>query len=203
MLSLSLISSSCGGKTQIVTLGGEAGAAEKEISDRLNTHPFTSLAWLRADLTGEQITAHDDEWGHEHHRPFKQFSGDISGRYIEIMALDDVNSPETHALMKELIEVAFEQQREGGYFYASGEVDWDNALDKELGPKIFHPALWWNARMLVGLIEAYLAGKDPAVLSAAEKLGDFYVNTLPLFTDPSRKDEYLNPGLYYSNYVKT
>ncbi len=200
-LSLSLISSCHVDETQTINLGGEAGAAEKQITDRFDTKPFTSLAWLRADLTGEQVSERDDEWEYEYHRPFKHFSGDISGRYIEIMAMDAGKSAKTDSLFKGMIDEALKNQREGGYFCSSGEVDWNNALDGELGPKIFYPALWGNARMLCGLIETYRSYKDPAVLKALKELGDFYVNTLPIFTDSSRKSEYVNPGSYYSNYV--
>lgn len=185
----------------MVTLGGEAGAAEKEITDRLGTYPFTSLAWLRADLTGEQVTEFDDTPGSEHRRRFKEFSGDISGRYIEIMAMDAQKSTEKATMLNELLAEAIKNQREGGYFCSSGEVDWTNAMDKELGPKVFYPALWGNGRMLCGLVEAYRASEDAEVLKAVNKLGDFYVNTLPIFTDPSRITEYVNPGSYYSNYV--
>jgi len=200
-LSLSLISSGFGGETRTVTLGGEAGAAEKEITDRLNTPPFISLAWLRADLTGERVSEHDNDRNSNLRRPFKAFSGDISGRYIEIMAMDAENSSKTHTLMKELIGEAVKHQRKGGYFCSAGEVDWNNALDEKRGPNVFYPALWGNARMLCGLVEAYRADKDPVVLSALKKLGDFYVDTLPLFTDPSRKSEYVQRGWYASNYI--
>lgn len=200
-LCLSLLSSSFGEEKKTVTLRGEAGTAENHISDRLDTYPFTSLAWLRADLTGEKVSNSDNNWKSKHNRPFKNFSGDISGRYIEIMSIAGRKSSEMPALLRDLIDEALKNQRKGGYFCASGEVDWNKALDKKLGPKTFHPALWGNARMLCGLIEAYRSYKDPAVLSALKKLGDFYVTTVPMFADPSRKSEYVRPGEYFSNYV--
>ncbi len=55
--------------------------------------------------------------------------------------------------------------------------------------------------MLCLLIEAYRSYEDTEVLSAVKELGDFYVNTLSLFTDSSRTSEYVSSGSYYANYV--
>ena len=70
----------------IGTLGGEVGEAASASIRRFRAAPYDSLAWLRADLTGERVTEFDGKWGHIMNRPFKNYSGDISGRFIEIMA---------------------------------------------------------------------------------------------------------------------
>ncbi len=72
-----------------VVLGGEVGNASAACSARLRFAPFDSLPWMRADLSGEKASDFDEAgWGHVLFRPFKNYSGDISGRFIEIMAMD-------------------------------------------------------------------------------------------------------------------
>jgi hypothetical protein len=64
------------------------------------------------------------------------------------------------------------------------------------------PALWGNARMLCGLIEACRAFPDnKEILETAKKLGDFYVGIVPRFTDPARMTEYISGTSYASGYV--
>ena len=75
------------GEVPLVTLGGEVGAAADACINRFRAAPFDSLPWLRADLTGEQVSEFDKQWGHLMSRPFKQYSGDISGRFIEITTI--------------------------------------------------------------------------------------------------------------------
>lgn len=52
------------------------------------------------------------------------------------------------------------------------------------------PALWGNVRMLCGLVEAARVLGRNDLLRIARKLGDFYVDILPRFTDPARLAEY-------------
>ncbi len=44
---------------RVVSLGGRIGAAEAAAAERLRATPCDSLAWLRADLTGEAASAFD------------------------------------------------------------------------------------------------------------------------------------------------
>jgi len=186
----------------VCALGGEVGAAAEASINRFSSAPFDSLAWLRADLTGEKVSEFDDQWGHIKHRPFKNFSGDISGRFIEIMAMNSRGSYDVHPLLKDLLGQVPKQQRPGGYFAASGTIDWQQAIDfKDKGGGHMMPALWGNARLLCGLVEASRAFKDPSLLTTAKKLGDFYVGILPRFTDPARMSEYTGGGTYYAGYV--
>jgi hypothetical protein len=67
-------------------LGGELGNATATCDARFRFAPFSSLPWLRADLTNEKVSEIDDKWDHSMKRPFKAISGDIPGRLIEIMA---------------------------------------------------------------------------------------------------------------------
>lgn len=185
-----------------VSLGGEVGVSADAAFNRFCSPPFDSLAWLRADLTGEKVSDFDSQKGHPLHRPFKNFSGDISGRFIEIMALNSRGSLAVHPALKALLAEVPKQQRAGGYFAASGIIDWARPIDstvKNWG--VMMPALWGNARLLCGLVEATRAFNDEALKSCARKLGDFYIGSLPRFTDPGRMSEYTGSDTYAAGYV--
>jgi len=188
----------------LVTLGGEVGAAADVSQTRFRSAPFDSLAWLRADLTGEEASDFDRKNGDIRFRPFKNYSGDISGRFMEIMALNSRGSRDIHPVFGQLLAEVPKCQRPGGYFCASGEIDWQQPIDrnsKGASSKMM-PALWGNARMLCGLVEASRAFPDDQTLWAtARKLGDFYISVVPRFTDPGRIAEYTNGTSYASGYV--
>ena len=187
----------------LVTLGGEVGAADKASLMRFRSAPYDSLPWIRADLTGEKVSEFDNTWDHIQNRPFKNFSGDISGRFIEIMAMNARGDYNVHPAFRELLAEAQKQQRPGGYFAASGMIDWQQPIDHkgDLSGTMM-PALWGNARLLCGLVEASRAFPDDAALLAmARRLGDFYVGLIPRFADPARMSEYTGGGTYASGYV--
>jgi len=190
-----------------VVLGGDAGRAAASCAQRFLGDPFNSLPWLRADLTGEKVTEFDGEWGHPLHRPFKNYSGDISGRFIEIMALDSRGDAAVHPALKGLLRAVSEEQRPGGYFCSSGVIDWQQPIDVRPeggmdGWGRMMPALWGNARLLCGLVEAARAfPADTAIAGAARRLGDFYIAVLPRFNGPGRMAEYTAAGSYAAGYV--
>ena len=188
-----------------ITLGGEVGAAADANMARFQSSPFDSVPWLRADLTGEKAPEFDKigECGMPY-RPFKEYSGDISGRFIEIMALNAQYSHEVNPAFQELLKEVPKYQRAGGYFCASGEINWQQPIDRTSNgdSSTMLPALWGNARMLCGLTEASRAfPENKEILAAAKKLGDFYVGVTPRFTDPARMMEYTNGSSYASGYI--
>jgi Beta-L-arabinofuranosidase, GH127 len=170
--------------------------------------PFDSLPWLRADLTGEKASASDGaDWGHVRKRPFKNYSGDISGRFLEIMAMRSREGLPVHPAFRPLLAEVPKLQRPGGYFCASGDIDWQQPIDHPkkgedaLGSRML-PALWGNARLLCALVEAMRAfPDDKSTATAARALGDFYVSMLPRFNDPKRIAEYTAGGTYAAGYV--
>jgi len=189
-----------------VVVGGEVGRAMADCAARLRAAPFDSLPWLRADLTGETVSPYDAVLGHVMRRPYKEYSGDISGRFIEIMALDSQGDAGIHPALAGLLAAVPRQQRPGGYFCASGVIDWQQPLDSAAdgGPagKRVLPALWGNARMLCGLVAAVRAfPADAAIARAARGLGDFYLSVRPRFTDPHQIEEYQRSGSYAAGYV--
>lgn len=188
-----------------ITLGGEVGVAADTNMARFRSAPFDSVPWLRADLTGEKSPEFDKiSEGGMPYRPFKEYSGDISGRFIEIMALSAQGAAGTNPAFLELLKGVPKHQRAGGYFCASGEIDWQQPIDRNSNgdSSVMMPALWGNARMLCGLIEACRAFPDnKEILTTAKKLGDFYVGIVPRFTDPARMTEYISGTSYASGYV--
>lgn len=119
---------------------------------RLRAHPY-SPRFIRADVSFEMP------------RIFNAYSGDISGRYIEFFsiygqmgyAVDD---------LAELVRQVLAYQHPAGYFGVAG---FNRAKLSDTETKIF----WGNGRLLIGLLEYYRWSKDPVVLAAAQKLGDF------------------------------
>ena len=111
-----------------ISLQGPAGEEEAAIVRRFSQDPFSSLAWLRADLTGETVSAYDQIENHPWYRPFKNFSGDISGRYLECMALLDAGL-RPQEMFAQLLQTAPKCQHSQGYFSATGDIDWNHPVD--------------------------------------------------------------------------
>ena len=189
----------------LITLGGEVGVAAEANLARFHSAQFDSVPWLRADLTGEKTAEFDKlSEGGMPYRPFKEYSGDISGRFIEIMAMNAQGSHVMNPAFLELLKEVPKNQRAGGYFCASGEINWQQPIDRTSNgdSSVMMPALWGNARMLCGLIEACRAFPDnKEILATAKKLGDFYVGIVPRFTDPAHMTEYISGTSYSSGYV--
>lgn len=189
-----------------VRVGSEVGKAMEDCTARFRSAPFDSLPWLRADLTGETVSPYDSVFGHVMRRPYKEYSGDISGRFIEIMALSSPGDAGIHPALAGLLATVPRQQRPGGYFCASGTIDWQKPFDfaedgSPVGKRML-PALWGNSRMLCGLVEAVRTfPADKAIAKSARALGEFYLSVMPRFNDPSRIEEYKRTGTYASGYV--
>jgi DUF1680 family protein len=184
----------------VTTLNGEVGEAEQRAIKRFFQPPFNNLGWIRADLTNETVTADDHNNSSVMKRPFKEFSGDISGRYLELMALLSRGNNQYHPVLKEMLhQVASLQKRDGTFGW--GDIDWHGPIDFNGRTPLMMPALWGNGRMLCGLIASYDAFRDPALLASAKKLGDFYVRTANRFMNPDRVDEYKKGGTYASGFV--
>jgi hypothetical protein len=155
-----------------VTLQGSVGAALDRSIARLSQPPY-SLEWLRADLSFERK------------RAFTNFSGDVSGRFLEIASLASDPAKPSPATLPGLLATVADYQKADGHFGA--EVDWRNDHDVMTTGT---PILWGNARLLIGLVTAHERFHDPKILAAARQLGDFYVTTADIFCDPSRQTAY-------------
>ena len=98
-------------------------------------------------------------------RRFTEYSGDLSGRFIEAWAVGGFGS---EAEMKTLIGRLLSFQKPGGRF-GDASLEFNSS---SIGPK--HMALLWgNGRLLIGLLACHKRLADPGILEAARQLGDF------------------------------
>jgi beta-L-arabinofuranosidase (glycosyl hydrolase family 127)/glycosyl hydrolase family 127 (putative beta-L-arabinofuranosidase) len=162
--------------------GPFADALKKGVA-RLAAEPFTA-EWLLADVSFKMD------------RIFTNYSGDASGRFIELAALtSQPGHPSPAALAPVLAQIASFQKADGHF---GVEVDLKKPLAKASAPI---PMLWGNARLLVGLVTAARETGDAGLLAAARKLGDFYVASAGDLSSPSREADYRSSGTYGDGYT--
>jgi len=136
---------------------GELADRMKRIQDRLTGPGFP-------EYTPEFVLA-DVKLDPEYPRLYNSFSGDISGRYVEALALAPSGEP---VRLAQLVRDLLQYQRPDGRFG-------DPAIPftaSEVG-KPHMALLWGNGRLLVGLLAYHQATGDADVLEAARRLGDF------------------------------
>lgn len=135
-------------------------------------------------------------------RRFTNFSGDISGRFIELTSsVSSADQPWPETLMPVLREITRYQKADGHF---GKDIDWNGSVDfdEHSDQVTMMPNLWGNGRLLLGLTEAARKFDLSPVREAAQKLGDFYVNTVyPRFCDPKRMSEYETKAQYASAYI--
>jgi len=138
--------------------------------DRLTSdtfHPVFSESFILADV---QISP-------DNPRRFNEYSGDLSGRYIEALSLaaKEKDIEFLHKIVKETLKY----QKSDGRF-GDGDLDF-----QQLDIQGEHMALLWgNGRMLVGLLAYYDRFQDKEVLKAAVRLGDFYLTVFDACARP-------------------
>ncbi len=106
-----------------------------------------------------------------HVRRFTEFSGDVSGRWLEALAAASRHKRERFAELHEWLPGLLEAQRAEGYFgegFAAQELRREDMA-----------LLWGNGRLLAGLIEHHHLTGDARSLQAARRLGDFLVRIAP------------------------
>ncbi len=172
-----------------VEMGGEWGAALTRGEARIGAAPY-SEQYLLADLNFDM------------NRSFTNFSGDISGRYLELSAVTaSPQRPPSGTLATVMRKIPLLQKPDGHF---GTDIDWAAPIDfaPPFGEAKVMPTLWGNGRILLGLVAAYRHFGDPAMLAAAHKLGDFYVNiAADRFCDPQRTVEYQKSPGYAAAYV--
>jgi len=111
-------------------------------------------------------------------RRFFNFSGDLSGRYVEVMSM--VEDPAIQTNLQQLVKQLITYQRPDGRFGNAELVFTEDKIGGE------HMALLWgNGRLLVGLMQYYKIHKDPQVLQTAQRLGDFITNVYGICSTPA------------------
>lgn len=172
-----------------VEMGGVWGNAYARGLGRLGREPFTV-----------QLVLADVNFGMK--RWFTNFSGDISGRFLEVASWTSAKEKPEPAILREVMEKITQYQKGDGHFGV--EVDWNQPIDlrKPAEEATMMPILWGNGRLLLGLVAAYDRFGDPRMLDSAKKLGDFYEKVvIGRFCDPKRVEEYRTKGSYAGAYV--
>ena len=157
--------------------------------NRLTQPPFDK-DFILADVNFNQ-----ERW-------FTHFSGDISGRFIEVASEVSTRDKMWPEVLSSVLNEITQYQKPDGHY--GKDIDWSKPIDfnPTTDQVVMMPALWGNGRLLLGLTAAAEKFRDPKVLESAKKLGDFYVNTVyPRFCDSNKLDEYKQEGQYASAYV--
>ena len=136
-----------------------------ELSKRLDKVQDRLLHGDVPKFTPEFILA-DVSLDPAYQRRFTEFSGDISGRYLQALSMTqpEDNPVDIHSLTQQLLKY----QRPDGRFgdesltFAPGDIS-----NRHMA------LLWGNGRLLVGLMEYHKAYGIPEVLQAAVRLGGF------------------------------
>jgi hypothetical protein len=166
-----------------VTLSGPLGDALRRGVARLAKPPYTE-PWLRADVSFEL------------NRIFTNYSGDVSGRFLELASLTSLPGRLSPPTLSPLLKTVAHFQKPDGHFGVA--VDLTKPLAQNSPPI---PMLWGNARLLVGLVTAARQFHDGDLLASARRLGDFYVNTVDQLCSPAREAEYRSSGTYGDSYT--
>lgn len=151
---------------------------------------FTSEFKLRKQMAVQRLTGTaiqpifsdafilaDVDLNPDNPRRFYNFSGDLSGRFIEaIAALQDERY---ESRLHKIVEKVLQNQKEDGRFgdehlrYTAEEIDGEHMA-----------LLWGNGRLLVGLLTYHKYYGGDEVLKSAQKLGDFFITTYKASAQP-------------------
>ena len=172
-----------------VQMGGAWGTALARGEARIGQNPY-SEQYLLADLNFEM------------NRSFTNYSGDISGRYLELASLTSPPQQVPSVTLAQVIHKIPLLQKPDGHFGA--DINWNAPIDFNLPftEAKMMPTMWGNGRILLGLVAAYQRFGYPSLLESARRLGDFYVNIAAnRFCDPQRFAEYQKSPGYAGAYV--
>lgn len=162
-----------------VGFAGFLGTRYKQSLDRLCSQPIDNVPFVLDDVNFNQK------------RRFYNFSGDISGRYIEVASLTSTKDNPITPILPQVIDEIVQYQKPDGHF--GREVDWDRTIDVagSTDQSLEMPILWGNGRLMLGLFAAYERFGNEKAYEAAKKMADFYVNiVVKRFCDPARMEEY-------------
>jgi hypothetical protein len=110
-------------------------------------------------------------------RRFTEYSGDLSGRFIEVWAVGSFGSD---ADLKTVLDRLLLVQKPDGRF-GDAALEFTPAA---IGPR--HMALLWgNGRLLIGLLACHRRLEDPRIFDAARRLGDFILAVEKQCSDPA------------------
>jgi hypothetical protein len=170
-----------------VELAGPIGEDLKRGLDRLALSPYET-PWILADVS----------FGVK--RIFTNYSGDVSGRFLELASLASPRDRSVPATLDAVLNGILRHQKPDGHFGA--DFDLSKKFERNTTQKSAPlPMFWGNARLLVGLVEAARERGRADLLEAAKKLGDYYVAGADLMCSPEREADYKFTGTYGDSYV--
>lgn len=171
-----------------VKLGGALGEAYQRGVKRLGEDPYQSVEFLRSDVSFEM-----ERW-------FTNYSGDISGRFLEAASMTSPQGTMAPAALGELIKTITNYQKADGHFGI--DIDWTRPLEPGTTPKPrMLPIFWGNGRLLIGLLEVWRDFGEGRMLDSAKRLGDFYIATADVLMDPAREAQIQATGTYARGFV--
>ncbi|MCF0235099.1 MAG: glycoside hydrolase family 127 protein, partial [Thermoguttaceae bacterium] len=170
-----------------VGFGGFLGARYTKSLERLAKEPVDKVDFVLDDVNFNQK------------RRFYNYSGDISGRYLEVCALTSRKDKPTTPILPQVIDEIVQYQKPDGHF--GRDVDWNKPIDiaAATDQSLEMPILWGNGRLMLGLFAAYERFGHEKAFEAAKKMADFYVEiVVKRFCDPARMDEYQQQAAGYA-----
>jgi len=111
-------------------------------------------------------------------RRFQEFSGDISGRFLEAISVEPRNNYYKVWADRIAREILLCQREDGRFGYP------ELVFTKDQVGREHMALLWGNGRLLVGLVSYYQEKKDPAVLNTCKKMGDFFIKIFDECSQP-------------------
>lgn len=145
-----------------VTVGGDLGKRIHLTERRLQNDPFS------LDLIVEDVARIPQK-----KRRFEDYEGDVSGRYLSAWSYISRLFNQRAEKLDSVAEAILKYQTPDGYFGRQQINDgWDEWGRQNFG----------HGRLLVGLIQYYKLRHDDRFLRAAEKLGDYFCETVPKWT---------------------
>jgi DUF1680 family protein len=170
-----------------VELSGAIGENLKLGIARLSLPPYAAT-WLMADVSFSE------------ERRFTNYSGDVSGRFLELATLTSERDRLTPPSLQPVLDRIPKFQKPDGHF--GKDFDLSQRFQPNTSDKFAPlPMFWGNARMLVGLVAAAQEHGRAEFLEAAKRLGDFYVASADLMLSPAREKEYRSTGTSGDGYV--
>lgn len=183
------------------------GAAFKVAADPASksaslVHSYRSPIKERYDLTRERVIhgtypAYTPDFLMEGivnsgKRRFTEFSGDLSGRWIEALSAATMEFGDHFPELDGFVARVVAHQHPQGYFGKSFNAE--NPDDNDLA------LLWGNGRLLVGLMEYHALTGDPQVLQSATRLGEFLLGIAPAFNSQKMAEEF-GASHFASSYI--
>lgn len=145
-----------------VKISGELGQRIQLTEKRLLSAPFD------LDLIAQDVARRP-----ELTRRFEEYEGDVSGRTLGAWSYLSLLTHQRPAKLDSIFERILPCQKPEGYFgIDQSPINWD-----EWGRQTFG-----HGRLLGGLVQYYQLTGDLRALSAAVKLGDYFIRSIPLWT---------------------